>query len=131
VLHGPRVAVVLVVNDDRDMLAMYEAILAEMGHRAIPRQDFEPAPETVIKLGVDGLVIDLQGQQDSEAGLRVIESLRSHPATTELPVVLCTGAALETDKLRKKLQELRVPVLVKPFPVETFKEVVSKVLPQA
>jgi CheY-like chemotaxis protein len=80
-------ATVLVVNDDPEMLDLYEALLEEMGHRAVPRKDLEPQPETVINLGADGLVIDLQAEEDAESGLHVIESLRSHPATSNLPVM--------------------------------------------
>jgi CheY-like chemotaxis protein len=74
-------------------------------------------------------VIDLQSEEDPESGLRVIESLRSHPATSDLPVILCTGAVTEAEGVRRRLEHLRVPLLIKPFPVETFREVVSELLP--
>jgi CheY-like chemotaxis protein len=122
-------ATVLVVNDDPEMLDLYEALLEEMGHRAVPRKDLEPQPETVINLGADGLVIDLQAEEDAESGLHVIESLRSHPATSNLPVILCTGAVAEAHEVRRRLEDLRVPLLIKPFPVERFREVVSELLP--
>jgi CheY-like chemotaxis protein len=122
-------ATVLVVNDDPEMLDLYEAILEDMGHRAVPRKDLEPQPDTVINMGADGLVIDLQAEEDAQSGLRVIESLRSHPATSDLAVILCTGAVTEADEVRRRLEHLRVPLLIKPFPVESFRKVVSELLP--
>jgi CheY-like chemotaxis protein len=121
-------ALVLVVNDDRDMLDLYAAVLEEMGHRPLPRKDLQPDPETVLESGAQALVIDLRADADPLSGLHVIESLRSHPATRDLPVVLCTGEASQATKLRPRLRQLGVPVLTKPFPITAFKEVVGGVL---
>jgi CheY-like chemotaxis protein len=122
-------AIVLVVNDDRDMLEVYEALLAEMGHRAVPRLELDPEPDEVLKAGADALVIDLQANAHPAAGLEVIEALRQHPATREIPIVLSTGAANEVKPLQPRLSTLNVPVLIKPFGTDEFKEVVRRVLP--
>ena len=122
-------AVVLVVNDDRDMLELYEALLAEMGHRAVPRLELDPEPEEVLKARAEALVIDLQADAHPVAGLEVIEALRKHPATREIPIVLSTGAANEVKPLQQRLSTLKVPVLIKPFDTDEFKVVVGRLLP--
>jgi CheY-like chemotaxis protein len=122
-------AVVLVVNDDRDMLDVYEALLTGMGHRAVPRLELAPEPEEVLKARADAVVIDLQADAHPVAGLTVIEALRHHPATGKIPIVLSTGAATEVKPLAKRLAQLDVPVLIKPFATEEFEQIVRRVLP--
>jgi CheY-like chemotaxis protein len=122
-------AIVLVVNDDRDMLEVYQELLSEMGHRAVPRLDLDPDPEEVLRARADALVIDLQTDAHPAAGLEVIEALRKHPATRTIPIVLSTGAANEVKPLQPRLASLEVPVLIKPFGTDEFKEVVERILP--
>jgi CheY-like chemotaxis protein len=122
-------ALVLVVNDDRDMLDMYGAVIEEMGHKPVLRVELEPDPEVVVATGADAVVIDLQGEADRLAGLRAIEALRADPATKDLPIVLATGARQEVRPLVKRLQRLDVPVLLKPFAIDQLRDVLGRVLP--
>src|SRR2546427_1677902 len=55
-------AIVLVVNDDRDMLDVYGAVLEELGHRPLLRVDMDPRPEAVIAAGAEAVVIDLEAE---------------------------------------------------------------------
>lgn len=66
------------------------------------------------------MIIDLQAEADIQSGMKVIEALRQQPATKQLPVILSTGAATEAKRPRPSLARMRVPVLIKPFPVETL-----------
>ena len=120
---------VLVVNDDRDMLEMYEAVLEELGHRPELREDMNPKPGDVIAAGADALVIDLQAESDQLAGLRAIEGIRAHPATSDIPIVLATAAAEEVQPLISRLKDLDVPVLIKPFAIDKLRAVLEMVLP--
>jgi CheY-like chemotaxis protein len=122
-------ALVLVVNDDRDMLDMYGAVIEEMGHKPVLRVELDPDPEVVVATGADAVVIDLQGEEDRLAGLRAIEALRADPATKDLPIVLATGARQEVRPLVKRLQRLDVPVLLKPFAIDQLRDVLGRVLP--
>jgi CheY-like chemotaxis protein len=122
-------SVVLVVNDDRDMLEVYEALLSGMGHRAVPRLELAPEPEEVVQAQADAVVIDLQADAHPVAGLEVIEALRRHPATGKIPIVLSTGAVTAVKPLAKRLAQLDVPILIKPFASEEFEQVVRRVLP--
>ncbi len=114
-------AIVLVVNDDRDMLDVYAAVLEQMGHRPLLRINMDPKPETVISAGAEAVIIDLQAEADRLAGLRAIEALRAHPATEKVPIVLATAA--------ERLEKLDVPVLLKPFAIDALRDVLGDVLP--
>ena len=120
---------VLVVNDDPDMLQMYEAVLEELGHRSELREDMNPKPGDVIAAGADALVIDLQADSDQLAGLRAVEVIRAHPATRGLPIVMATAAAEDVRPLISRLKELDVPVLIKPFAIDKLRAVLEMVLP--
>ena len=122
-------AVVLVVNDDADMLDVYEAVLTELGHQPVPRLEMLPDPDSVVQIGADAVVIDLQAEAHPMAGLRVIEALRRHPATQTLPIVLSTGAVQEAKRLADQLERLGVPVLLKPFAIDQLRDVLGRVLP--
>jgi CheY-like chemotaxis protein len=124
-------AVVLVVNDDRDVLDMYGAVLEEMGHRPVLKARIQPKPETMIASGAEALLLDLEAATDPVAGLHVIEALRADPATQEVPIILCTAAPQDVRPLSKRLEDLDVPVLVKPFHIEKLRDVLGEVLPPA
>jgi CheY-like chemotaxis protein len=123
-------AVVLVVNDDPVMLDLYAAVLNDMGHHPVLRVEPDPEPDTVLEARADALVIDLQAEADPMAGMRAIEILRSSPATQAIPIILATAASpREMQPIAGRLEELRVPVLRKPFGIDTFQDVLGRVLP--
>lgn len=122
-------AIVLVVNDDRDMLDVYAVVLEQMGHRPLLRINMDPKPEAVISAGAEAVIIDLQAEADRLAGLRAIEALRAHPATEKVPIVLATAATEEVRPLAERLEKLDVPVLLKPFAIDALRDVLGDVLP--
>jgi two-component system sensor histidine kinase ChiS len=121
-------AVVLVVNDDRDMLEMYESALQAMGHEPIIKMTMEAGPETVRQVGAEALLVDLQAPDEDEFGLRVIHEVRQDPELRDLPIILATGAADGIDSLRERLKPLNVPVLIKPFPLATLEKHLQAIL---
>ena len=90
--RGPRMAVVLVVNDDNDTLDMYESVLIALGHEPVTKETVASGPETVRDVGADALVVDLQRPDEDQYGLRIIEDLRADEETRAIPIILCTGA---------------------------------------
>jgi len=121
-------AIVLVVNDDRDTLATYQDVLAALGHEPVAKEAIDSGPETVREVGADALLVDLQAPNDDQFGLRIIEEVRSDPAISDLPIILATGAAEDIDTLRERLDPLDVPVLVKPFSIATLEQHLRTVL---
>ena len=124
-------AVVLVVNDDRDMLDMYADALEAMGHEAVTKEAIDAGPETVRQVGAQALVVDLQAPHEREFGLRVIQEVRDDPETRDLPIILATGATEELDSLHERLETLEVPVLIKPFPISVLEEQLQAALAEA
>ena len=121
-------AVVLVVNDDRDMLDMYQEALEAMGHEPVTKESIDAGAKTVREVGAEALVVDLQAPHEGEFGLRVIQEVREDPEIRNLPIILATGATDELDSLHERLEGLEVPVLVKPFPISVLEEKLQAVL---
>ena len=121
-------AVVLVVNDDADMLDTYESLLLSMGHEAITKMTVASGPQTVREVGADALLVDLQQPDEDAYGVRIIEELRSDPRTSDVPIVLCTGAPEVVRPLIRRLDQLGVPVVIKPFELSELEETLRSAL---
>jgi CheY-like chemotaxis protein len=121
-------AVVLVVNDDTEMLDMYESMLLSLGHKPITKETVASGPETVRDVGAEALVVDLQRPSDDEYGLRLIEGVRADEETRAIPIILCTGAADAVESLRPRLDALAVPIVVKPFSIDELAGTLRDVL---
>ena len=121
-------AVVLIVNDDADMLDTYASLLLAMGHQPVTKMALDSGPETVREVGADALLVDLQRPDEDEYGVRIIEELRSDPATSNVPIVLCTGATEAVRPLIRRLDALGVPVVIKPFAVRDLESTLRAVL---
>ena len=121
-------AVVLVINDDDAILDLYETVLTSMGHTPIAKEIMASGPETVRDVGADVLVVDLQRGDQHDHGLRIIEELRADEATRNFPIILCTGAHESARTIGPRLNQLGVPVVLKPFSIEALEQTLTAAL---
>jgi DNA-binding response OmpR family regulator len=121
-------AVVLVVNDDRDMLDMYESVLQAMGHEPITKLAIETGPETVRQVGATALLVDMEAPDEADFGLRIIQEVREDRGLADLPIILATGATERVAPHRDLFDALNIPVLIKPFPIDALEEKLRAVL---
>lgn len=121
-------ALVLVVDDDADMLDTYESLLLSMGHEPVTRRTLASGPDSVREVGADALLVDLQRPNEDAYGVRIIEQLRRDPRTSKVPIILCTGAAEAVRPLIRRLDELGVPVVLKPFEIRELEETLRSAL---
>lgn len=104
-------AVVLVVNDDHDILGLYEALIREIGYDVVTETIVESGPTAVSAVHADALVVDLQRPDEDEYGIRLIEEVRADPEVGAIPIILCTAAVEAIEPLLPRLSALKVPVL--------------------
>ena len=122
-------AVVLVINDDRDLLETYQEVIRQLGHEPVTKIAAESGPETVRAARAEALVVDLERPDETDFGLRVVEQLRADPELQGLPIIVCTGAGEpHLAPVRVRLDELGVPVLPKPFTLEEFESALDDLL---
>jgi CheY-like chemotaxis protein len=125
---SPGMAVVLVINDEKEMLDAYESMLESLGHRPVTKATVDTGPETVRAVGADALVVDLQRPDEDEFGLRIIEELRADDELRAFPIILCSGAAEAVHTLRPRLDALGVPIVIKPFSLEELERTLASAL---
>lgn len=121
-------AVVLVINDDRDMLSVYESILASLGHEPVTRLMLDSGTRTIREVAAEALILDLQQPEEALYGLRVIEEVRRDPELGNLPIILCSGAPEALRTLRPDLDALGIPVVAKPFTISALEAILETIL---
>jgi CheY-like chemotaxis protein len=121
-------AVVLVVNDDHDMLDLYEVIIREIGYEVVTETIVESGPAAVSAVRADALVVDLRRPDEVDYGLRLIEEVRADPEVGSIPIILCTGAVEQIVPLLPRLKKLKVPVLPKPFHASDLERTLASAL---
>jgi CheY-like chemotaxis protein len=119
---------ILIIDDDPSILEMMRLILEEEeGYRVTTRETvFEEAAE-VEHLEPDLILLDflLQGQQ---LGWTLLQKLKLHPPTKDIPVVLCTAALLDVQAQESLLVQKGIPVLYKPFAMDELLHIVQQEL---
>lgn len=121
-------ATVLVLNDDQDLLDVYEAVLRELGHEAITKMTNESGPQAVRDVGADALLVDLMRPNENAYGLRIIEEVRKDPELRDMPVVLCTAGAEQVKPLLDRLEQLDVSIVTKPFGMAELQAALQRAL---
>jgi PleD family two-component response regulator len=85
---GPRI---LVVDDEAGQRALFRSILEEAGFRVDVERD-GPAALEALEADSSYDLVTLDYWMDRMNGLRVLQQMRSRPATADLPVIMITGA---------------------------------------
>jgi CheY-like chemotaxis protein len=119
---GHRPCHILVLDDESTILEILHEVLADDGCRVTGFRMLPPVDE-VARLTPDAIILDLVfGGQAT--GVEFLVALRADPATTAIPVVICT--ALTGQHVVSALPELlsAVPVLTKPFDLDAIVDVV-------
>lgn len=115
------VSYILVVEDDRDIAELVRHYLVRAGHSVdVLGSGADVLPKVRGRMP-DLLVLDLM--LPGIHGLEVCRSLRTHPNTADLPIIMVTARAEETDRVAG-LEQGADDYLTKPF---SPKELVARV----
>jgi CheY-like chemotaxis protein len=122
-------AVVLVINDDRDLLDTYQEVIRQMGHQPVTKLAAESGADSLREARAEALVVDLERPQEIDYGLRIVEEVRAEPDLAAIPIIVCTGAAeSHLRPVRGRLNLLGVPILPKPFTLQEFEAALERLL---
>jgi EAL domain-containing protein (putative c-di-GMP-specific phosphodiesterase class I)/FixJ family two-component response regulator len=91
-------AVILVADDDADVRALYAAVLSAAGFEVLQAVDGADALAQLAMQEVSLVLLD--AAMPRLDGLAVVQHLRADEATARLPIILVTGAATESDRVR-------------------------------
>ena len=89
----PSRAPILVVEDDRKTIFIYEKYLAMAGFQVIPARSIEDAERIIAKTRPAAVVLDVM--LDGESSWNFLARLKKDPATHDIPVLVVTVTAKE------------------------------------
>ena len=86
---------IVVADDDADIRDLVAFKLRQVGHHIIAVADGVAALEACEEIPPDLVVLDVM--MPGLGGLEACRALRQHPALSQVPIVLLTARALESD----------------------------------
>ena len=122
---------VTLIDEDRDLLELFIAVLEEDGYEVEAFTDAMPGIEELIASKPDLVIVDLRlgGDQEQLSGSQIIHSARTSPELRDVPIVVASAATdLLTEKWPGLMQRGDVHKLEKPFDLDTFERVIQTAL---
>lgn len=80
--------VVLAIDDDPQVIGLYERYLTPQGYYVLPLTDPSKAKEQVLKIKPFAITLDIM--MPNKDGWSVLTELKSDPATRDFPVIICS-----------------------------------------
>jgi CheY-like chemotaxis protein len=118
---------ILVINDDQEILTLFEEILREAGYAALLYSSAIRDLAEIERLAPDLIIIDyLIGHEDS--GWQLLQKLKLRRATATIPVVVCTAATKLLLETSGYLLSKRVIALPKPFDIDELLAAIERAL---
>lgn len=121
---------VLVIDDDPELVALYREFLEDEGFRVT----VEPSPgmhlASIQALAPDVILVDLLFAHEPR-GYDLIARLKAHPATRDVPVLVCSADAYRLQELSEQLLAWDCGVLLKPFSLDALLEAITACLPSS
>jgi DNA-binding response OmpR family regulator len=125
---------ILVVDDKVNLLSLMRMILEDEHYQVSVLQEGKDAIEHVRANEPDLIILDLKLADAS--GMDILQSLKAHSSTADIPVIVYTAAVIEAEQVeslvkREPSRYTGVWVLQKPFDLDALLEQVQSVLGSA
>jgi len=108
---------VLVVDDDRDLVASIEAFLGARGYAVSTAHNGKEAYASIVKDRPDLIILDVMMDYDEE-GMVLASALKTDGPTHDIPILMLSGFNVQEDVRDKVLASL----MGQNLPAETFME---------
>ncbi len=125
---------ILVVDDKPNLLSLMRMILEDQRYQVSVLQEGKDAIEHVRANEPDLIILDLKLADAS--GLDILQSLKAHSSTADIPVIVYTAAVIEAEEVeglvaRDPARYTGVSVLQKPFELDALLDRIQAVLGSA
>jgi CheY-like chemotaxis protein len=120
-----KVARILLVNDEADLVEICGMVLEEVGHQVEGSIEGTRAPELARKRIPDLVILDLRLKDTT--GEEVMQALRAQPETRKTPVLIISALA---DGGAVARQYGAAGFLAKPFTAEALTDAVDRLVPR-
>ena len=129
VTQHPSIAVIAVVDDDPTMLDLLATLLSEAGYITNCWPSGLLAFERLVNDPPDLVILDLQLDDDPEAGWHILSDLRVEPRTAHIPVLVMSAHREYLNRRQYILRtRKRALTLAKPFDVDMLLERIQDAL---
>lgn len=108
---------IFVANDDKDLLDLMEALLEDEGYSVTTLKSAGNAYKEIREYLPDLLILDIMLDNEG-SGWLVLEKVKLNPKTTNIPVIICSGAVKEVRDNADRLQRMGCVVVEKPFSID-------------
>lgn len=108
---------IVIINDDQDILDLYEALLSDEGYDVITSKLAFEHPAAVELLHPDLVMLDLKFGTQLE-GWKMMQKLRLYRPTADLPIIVCTAALREAREQEDHLRAEGIGIVYKPFAID-------------
>lgn len=119
---------ILIVNEEEELRDLMQTILHSKGGYEVSQGTYKPAMLPWIEELKPDLVISDVTFGEETPGFELVDKLKLNPATTHIPVILCSGDIAALRKRQTYLAEKNVGVLYKPFEVDELLGAVKQML---
>lgn len=118
---------IAIVNDDSIYLELMQDLLEDEGYK-VTVWNREENPYHLLKRDRPKLLILDIRLETPDAGWKVLEQVRLDPATTHIPVIVCSADTQFLRWKRRQLREMDCAVLEKPFRLDMLMKHVSALI---
>lgn len=119
--------VIAVINDDPTFLAVMEDLLKLEGYQPLMGTGGAGAYHLIQREQPALVVLDIRMEQ-VDAGMGVLQLLRSDPATRDIPVIICSADRRYLDDNGEHLRQQGCEILHKPFRLEDLLTMIAVAL---
>lgn len=119
---------ILIVNEEEELRELMKTILHGEGGYEVSHGTYKTAMLPWIEELKPDLVISDVTFGEETLGFELVDKLKLNPATTHIPVILCSGAISALRERQSYLAEKNVGVLYKPFEVAGLLGAVKQML---
>jgi CheY-like chemotaxis protein len=119
---------IAVIDDDPTFLELMQDLLGGgEGYEVFTCASSVDSLEFVKRVQPDLVMLDLMLGRE-QAGWAVLDLLRSDPATSSTPVIVCSAAVRALDGQTEQCNKFAVQVIAKPFDVEELLVAIERLL---
>jgi CheY-like chemotaxis protein len=122
---------VLVINDTKEILDLFQILLEEEGY-AVSLDNFSALDaaaklEDVKRIAPDAVILDfLIGGEP--LGWQFLQLLKMDRTTKSIPVVICTAAVRQVEELESHLRTMGIEAVLKPFDIDHILSALARAL---
>jgi DNA-binding response OmpR family regulator len=118
--HQPHI---LAMDYSQEVLTLIRDVLVEADFQVTITLLVGQSLADIVKIAPDLIILDYMLARD-QTGWDLLQALKGDSRTSSIPLVLCTGAIVETEEFREDLELLGVHIVFKPFDIDELVGVV-------